>query len=423
MALLDLSLVTRALVRVLEEHIAASPAWQPRPTPSVTPLPPDRIAVNQLGLYLYHVREEPHTRNVADPGLPGTPVRHQPLGLTLYYQMAVNGTESAPTMYEAQLLFGCGLKAFHDVPVLDDSTVVNGVNILQAVGLDGAGNRIRVRLQPVEETDAADYWTAGSTSVRTAAYYEASVVLLESEPPPVRTGRVRHYGVQTFVRGAPRLTASENRLEFNIPGVAVPQELVLRPAEVPVGEQFTLHGSDLSGDDVQIVLRSARWTEDRVTDAGWGVLGADTRLIATVRETVDGEAVLPGIHSARVRVTTYRTMPDGSVRAFPQTSNAVPLTITPRIDGISAPDAAGVFQLQGYTFQHAELEPEDVELFFGPDRATPGTAGSLNPGEFAITADDTIEARLPAGLASGSHVPLRVLVNGAESAPRWVEVP
>lgn len=423
MALLDLSLVTRALVRVLEEHIAASPAWQPRPAPSVSPLPPDRIAVNQLGLYLYHVREEPHTRSVADPYLPGTPVRHQPLGLTLYYQLAINGTESAATMYEAQLLFGCALKAFHDVPVLDDATVVNGVSILQAVGLDGAGNRIRVALQPVEEKDAANYWTAGSTPVRTAAYYEASVVLLESEPPPTRAGRVRVYGVHTSVRGAPRLTASENRLVLAVPGVAVPQEVVLRPAEVPVGGRFALHGSELAGDDVRIVLRSARWTEDRVTDDGWGVLATGTRVLATVRETVDGEAVLPGVHGARVRVTTFRTMPDGSTRALHQTSNAVPVTITPRIDAVTALDPAGVFQIRGYTFQHAELDPEEVELFLGAARAARGTAGSLAPGEYAITAPDTIEARLPAGVEPGAHVPVRVVVNGAESAPRWVEVP
>jgi hypothetical protein len=423
MALLDLSLVTRALARVVEEHVVSSPVWFPRSTPSVSPLPPDQLPIDAAGLYLYHVREDPHTRNLGDPGVGVTPVRHQPLGLSLYYQLSVNGVNTNVTMWEAQLLFGCAIKAFHDVPVITDETVVNGVSILAEVGLDGAGNRIRLTLQPLEERDAPAYWTAGSTALRTAAYYQASVILLEPEPPPDRAGRVRHYGVHTFVRGAPRLTGSENRVEYEIPGVPTVQQVVLRPAEVPVGDRVTFTGVDLAGEETQLILRSARWTEDRVADESWGVAGSDTRAFAMVRETLEGEAVLPGAHAARIRVVNRRRMPDGEFRRFAQASNATAFTIAPRIDAVSALNAAGEFTVTGYVFQHDELAEDDVELFLGAERAERGAAGGLAPGEFAVTAPDTLEARLPAGISAGSFVPVRVLVNGAESPPRWVEAP
>lgn len=423
MALLDLSLVTRALIRVIEAHVSASPAWVPRPTPTVVPLPPDRLAVDALGLYLYHVREEAHYKNTADPHGSAPPVRYQPLALSLYYQLSINGADTPQAMYEAQLLFGCALRALHDVPVLADGTVVNGVDIFDEVGLDGADNRIRVTLQPVPDTEAVSYWTAGSTAVRTAAYYQASVVLLEAEPAPVRAGRVRLYGVHTFLRGAPRLTASENRLVYGVPGVATPQEALLRPAEVPIGGQVAFLGSDLAGEETHLLLTGDRWREPRAADAGWGVAATPTRLLATVRETIDGEAVIPGFYTARARVVTTRTMPDGSVRRFERSSNGTPFAITPRIDAIGAPDALGVFVVTGYPFEHADLDPERVEVFLGADRATRGTAGALSPGEFDITSGTTIEARLPAGTPPGAQVPVRILVNGAESPPRWVESP
>ncbi len=45
-----------------------------------------------------------------------------------------------------------------------------------------------------------------------------------------------------------------------------------------------------------------------------------------------------------------------------------------------------------------------------------GTAGALNPCEYAVTNPANLELRLPAGTSPG-HVPFRLIINGAESPP------
>jgi hypothetical protein len=45
------------------------------------------------------------------------------------------------------------------------------------------------------------------------------------------------------------------------------------------------------------------------------------------------------------------------------------------------------------------------------------------PGEYQVLDDDNLELRLPAGLTTGDELPLRIVVRGIESPPRWVTVP
>jgi len=424
MALLDLSLVTRALILLVEESVAASPAWLPRPRPTVSPQPPDRLAADALGVYLYHMVEDPALKGLPATGSGHPAVRYTPMGLNLYYQLATGVAEDDAGAFQSQLLLGLAVKALHDFPFLNDGTELSGVNIFQNLGLDGEDNRFHLTLQPIPPTEAVSFWTAGTAPLRLAAYYQASVVLLEPESPTAKAGRVFTYGIHSFVTGAPRLEASENRLSFTIPGIAATQEVTLKPAEVPLGSPLTLRGTDLAGDETLLVLEHPDWAEPGVADPAWGVIAAPNRLLATVRETIDGTAVLPGLYSAAARVSRTKEMPDGSTRTFTQTSNRVPVTLTPRVDTpLPVPDGTGVFTVTGATFEHPSLAPEDVEVYLGPEILTPGTAGALAPGEYAVVDANTLEARLPGGLASGSFLPFRLVVRRAESAPAWVEVP
>ena len=137
-----------------------------------------------------------------------------------------------------------------------------------------------------------------------------------------------------------------------------------------------------------------------------------------------GEAVLPGIHAASVRVVRRRTMPGGRVRRFEQTSNQTPFTITPRIDDpIDGPNADNIVTVRGYIFQHDDLDPEDLQVYVGINRLEPDTDDVLGPAEFTVDDVDILRLCLPEGLTPGDHVPFRLLINGAESAPRWIEVP
>ena len=424
MTLLDLSLVTRALVRLIEAHVGASSAWSSSVTLEVSPEPPDRLSGDRtLGLYLYYVSESPFLRNEGLGHL-DSPVRYQPMPLVLHYQLTAHSDiAGADGTYEEQLMFGLALKALHDYPTLSDSTIVSGVTVFPAA-LIGADNRIRVELQQIDPPEARSYWNSDNQAARLAAYYAASVVLLEAEEPQRRPSRVLLPGVQVFVMGAPRLDRSAATLTVTLPGED-PADIEVSPAQLPVGGTVTFSGSGLSGGTIALLLRTARWDDPVEVDAAaWSVAATGTTLSASVQEQADASnAVLPGVHAAIARLTVARELPDGTTRDFDHRSNESPFVILPRIDGATVPDASGEFEVTGYVFQHADLDPADVLVYAGDMRLAPGTAGALAAGEFAVTAATTVDVRLPAGLTSGNDVPVRVFVNRAESLPSWVTVP
>ena len=442
MALLDISLVTQALIRVVKVSVIRSRVWTGTATRwqdvPVVPLPPDQLEQNTLGIYLYHLTEDAHFKNQPSASADVPPVRYTPMGLNLHYQLSINAEEDETHLYRTQLLMGLAVKALHDYPILTDATEISyetSSGIAETVRifdeecepLRDAENRIRLSLQPIPHNEAAGFWTANSAPMRLSAYYQASVILLEPEEPDTRSTRVLRYGVHTFLAGAPRLDGSENTLTFDVPEMGVPQQLKLRPAEVPLGSppdsRVTFTGVDLAGDETHLLLRSARWTTARQADATWSIVVTANRVLAAVGETIDSEDVLPDMYAASVRVIRHRTLPDGSVRSFEQTSNETPFTITPRIDAIGGPDVGGLVTINGYPFQHDDLEPENLQVYLGAERLTRGTAGALERMEFTVTNATTLQLRLPAGLTPGEYVPFRLLINGAESAPRWIEVP
>ena len=156
--------------------------------------------------------------------------------------------------------------------------------------------------------------------------------------------------------------------------------------------------------------------------------GASARLriavFATVQRTIGATVLLPGAYTASVRVSRSFPAPSGGTKQVDQSSNATPFMLVPAVTSFSAVDPlTGVFTLTGATFQDPRLVAGAVRGYIAGVALATGTSGSLNPGEMAITSAATIEMRLPAGLAAGRAVPVRVLVNGAESPPRWVTAP
>ncbi len=433
MALLDISLPTKAIVELLKAHIGQSSAWQFATwgKPLVTSQPPDQLAAGTLGVYLYHVTEEAHLKNQPPNGRDQPPVRFTPMGLCLYYQVSAlgSGAGELATLQE-QIYIGCAVKAMHDYPVVDDDTLVPRrppdapLNVFQQVGLDGAGNRLRISMQPVAYHEASSFWNAASLVPRLAVYYQVSVIMLEPERPASKAGRVLQFGVQSFVGGAPRLDGSENTLSVTAPGSPA-QQIVSRPAEVPVGGALSFTGYNLFGDATRLLLQNFSWPQRIEVDSNWGVVATDDRVLATVQEQADGTPVLPGHYSARVKVVRRRTMPDGSIREFGVMSNDTPFTISARIDSLVF--AGDVGTVKGYAFAPLDaaappFPPDSLQVCVGDAVLTEvlPPAAVLAPGQFVVDDPRTLRFRLPAGLAAGKPVPWRLFVLGAESAPSWV---
>lgn len=420
MAVLDLSIVTKTLVKTLDESFKESPVAPKLPaTPvKVTSLPPDLLPDNSCGIYLYHVVEEAALKNQPWAGRPLSPVRFSPLALNLHYIVCARSTvETEEGPYREQLIMGIALKALHDVPVIDDATLVNGVPVMHVDMLDNE-NKLRLSLRHVPVNEAVSYWTAGSQPLRLCAYYEVSVVLVEPWEPTSAGGRVLTYGVESFIGGLPRLHASRSTITFRIPGESSDRNVEVQPAQVAIGDTFALIGSGLGGGTTEVRIRGEGWAGPRIVDAGWGVNSLGDTAFATVQATADGEPVFPGAYAASVLSTRSTTLSDGTVKTFTVASNETPFQVVPRVTcGPVAP--TGVFTITGGRFAPADHTRTSI----GALQLAVGTAGSLADGEYAIVSESTIEARLPAAQPSGTFVPVRVTIRGAESAPRWVQVP
>lgn len=430
MALLDLSMVTVALTSLVKAHISTSSAWKYPQPPQVTGLPPDKLPAGTLGIYLYHAVEDGYLRNAPALGGDPIPVRLVPMALSLYYQVsAVGDGEGEQSTFKEQVLVGCAAKALHDHPVIDDSTVLRrpppqpALEVLKEAGLDGADNTLRVSLQPITAHEAPSFWTSGSSATRLAMYYQVSAVLLEPERPRSMAGRVFRYGVQTFVGGAPRLDGAQNTLHVEVPDLP-PQDVIARPAEVPVGGTVMFTGYNLAGDDVRLVLQHVRADPVEVDSSSWAVNGTADQVTATIAENAaPGHPVLPGTYTARVRVLRRLELPGGGTRDVPVLSNGTPFSVSARIDDLTF--AADVGTVTGYTFRTPdasvpEFPPEAVQVAVGDTVLTERTnAAPLASGEFRVDSAHQLQFRLPTGLTPGAAVSLRLFVLGAESPPRW----
>jgi Pvc16 N-terminal domain len=440
MALLDLSLVTKTLLNLIDKHIGSLPAAEKAkllPSWTVSPLPPDRLTGDHaIGVYLYHAVEDAYRKNLAPPGPDFPPVALTPMGLHLYYQVSAHsdaitdiGTENEQT------LMGFAIKGLHDHPVVDATTQIGGFTIFPT-DLQGTDNRFIIDLLPIQADQALQYWTPGSSAARFAAYYKVSVTLLEPEPARSRSGRVLLYGVYSFIGGSPRLDSSKSEVIFRIPGESTDRTAEVQPAEAPVGGKISFSGSNLAGDSTTLLIKNARLAQPIEVGNDWGVLATDSEIRIVVQPNLGTSPTLPGVYSAIAKVTETRRMPDNSVRAFPKTSNEVPFIVTPKVEQPITLTAPDTFTVNGGIFKDLTLPqsvpplpgnvepPGSVQVFVGPNSLTPRVASSLAPGEFEVVNAARLRFRFPvAGTNSGDTALFRVLVNGAESAPNWVTVP
>ena len=67
----------------------------------------------------------------------------------------------------------------------------------------------------------------------------------------------------------------------------------------------------------------------------------------------------------------------------------------------------------------------DIVLYIGSERLDPRVPpAALLPGQFEVLNATTVRFRFPVPkLVSGTQVPLRLMIRGAENAPLWVPVP
>jgi len=466
MTLLDLSKVTSTLMKLLKLNIKRLSGINV----NMTPQPPDKVGgdTNQLSLHLYHVAEDGFYKNALGPGSDIPNVARTPMALNLFYILtAHHETENQEDALTEQKLMGYALKTFHDFPVITDQTQIDGTFIIEPLDpeLHGHDNTLQVVMRPVSPEDALGFWNSEqSKTTRLSAYYEVRVVMLEPEEPKTMPGIVLNLGTFLLQIGTPHLDRSQSLVGFKIPQrnggtvhqvEATPARVTLDNSATPptVHNRLLLLGTNLTiGKSRSLFFRNGIWVKlpppagpveqtvvDLAENPDWEV-GFQTdrvaiKLASTLRHVKpDGTTVdlpmLPGFYSAFVRAVKEEKVISNELKQISVSSNEIGFAVAPRIVGHGAPDANDTIQIDlGSEFDLLDINlPEDAiqvivdgEVYTRVNVDPPADAKEC----FVTNTPSNlirIKPHFPVTVTEPQAHPFRLIVNGAESAPFWIEL-
>jgi hypothetical protein len=475
MALRNLYRVTNTLINLLTQNITKNIDMSLNDQLTVTAIPPDKVEnpSNMLSLHLYHVAEDPYYKNALGPGSDVPNVAKAPMALSLFYILTAHHELDPIFDAEAQQkLMGYALKTFHDFPVITDQTRVNGTGILDE-DLRGKDNSLQVILRSVSAEDALAFWNSEQTrTARLSAYYEVRVVMLEPEEPKTMPGIVLNLGTFLVQIGAPHLDRSQSLVQFKIPQKnggtvhqveATPARVTLdnsaSPPEPPEAHnRLQLLGTNLTiGRSRSLFLKNGIWAKlappdgpveqtvvDLAENPDWKVEFQTDRVAIKLASTLrhvkpDGTTVdlpiLPGFYSAFIRSVKDEKVISNELKQITVSSNEVGFAVAPRIVGHEAPEPDGSITVNvGTEFSLLDVHlPADsiqvivsgvVYVLHKPDPNT-----MFKQGQFRLESDLTagvnrvvIQSHFDVSATELQAHPFRLIVNGAESAPFWIEL-
>lgn len=452
MALLDLASVTRSFMKLLAENINQSYYDELMPVVTVTAQAPDKVGAvdNTLSVFLYHVAEDPYYKNFEGPGSGDRNIARTPMALCLYYILTPHheGGDPEDNPLFQQTLMGYALKTLHDYPIVTDDTTIGGVAILHE-DMDDSHNPIQIILRPVGPEDALAFWgSEDQQTARLAAYYEVRVILLEPDEPTTVVAPVLSLGTYLYQLGTPHLQGSSSQLPFTLPTSAggssqlvtlTPARVSTDPGENPPHNQLELVGHNLAGGQArQLWLRNAAFTTGPLpidlaltnnTDNGWAMTVSDGKLVLDLSETLyylddnDDEqsiTLLPGIYTTFLRVQMSERMVADQLVPITNDSNEIALVVIPRI--ASATPDGGTNKVDVSIVTTFELNEPTLELRLYVDgQAYTQNTGTAVAGEYEVLGETTLRFHALFDVEVTGEHPIRLVVNGAESAPYWVE--
>jgi hypothetical protein len=457
--------VTKTLADLLSQNITQNIDKNLSGLLTVTAIPPENVEnpSNTLSLFLYHVGEDPYYKNAPGPGNDVPNVAKSPMALSLFYILtAHHEIEKNFDAETQQKLMGYALKTFHDFPVVTRRTQVNGVQLLDS---DFGSDTIQIILRTVTPEESLAFWKSeDKRTARLSAYYEVRVIMLEPEPPKTVPGIVLNLGSFLLQLGSPNLERSQSVVRFKIPeknGGAI-QEIQATPAQVVVDNSatppsahnhFLLLGTNLNaGKSRSLILKNSIWAnlsslagppEDIVIDLAvnpeWSLEFRPDRVTVKVASTLrdiksDGTTLdlplLPGFYTASERVIVAEKVINNELKRIVQSSPEVSFAVAPRIEGHDPPDGAGNIQINiGPEFDVLDTNFSDDAIQVSVDGevySRVDTDPPANVKEFFVANSPSnlirIRPHFPVVVTQPEAHALGIVINGAQSAPFWIEV-
>jgi hypothetical protein len=177
---------------------------------------------------------------------------------------------------------------------------------------------------------------------------------------------------------------------------------------------------------------------DLAEESNWQLEFAADRVTLQVAPTLsrltsngmtDALTLLPGIYSASVQTVQTEQVINNQLKQIMATSNEVSFAIAPRIASHDNPDTDGTIQINlgdEFDLTDAGLELQVVvagEVYEGVETNPPSTPGqfvALN--DPSATPANSIKISPSANFDAAIPQPFQLIINGAESAPFWIEV-
>lgn len=305
---------------------------------TVTTKPPDKArdnngnANNQVNLFLYQTKENAAWRNMdipnqVKPGETGLP----PLALNLYYMLtayAQNDDFPEPTSHN---LLGEAMSVFHDYSVLKPEDIKNALPAADVTKYDlyNQIERVKITPQSLSLDELSKMWTTFQTQYRISTAYEVSLVLIESTrlpktPLPVLSRSSGDTGVTTQADITPPyptlLTVNFTAIEQAREDLPAYQKKLLQKPAANLGDELTLTGYNLEGNNVEIVFNNPQLTAPNII-----TIPATARTPTEIQFTIDTtqpDKWCPGLY------TVIANIEDRS-------SNGLPLPIAPTIENLA----------------------------------------------------------------------------------------
>ena len=423
----DLAQVTDVLISNLTDEIKNSPRYlQQHFQFDVTGLMPAAARAeggNTLSLYLLHVGRDPNWRNTPVQGKGGQVNTSQPLSLNLSYLLTAY---SEKNWQMEQYLMSVALAYFHAHPLYISSS---------------AEFTITVEADSIEEMSRL--WQAITVPIRLSAMFRVAVIFLTPENPPSEEMRPP---VEVSLSVGADLNAPISVPEPHLFEVAMqvayrvspdPNDpritpLPKKPTGI-AGETIRVRGSGLDGSDGVAVYLSPLGGGAEWPITGWRIMGTsasgtagDGDELVLALPTIYGPLPAPGTAPLVTPPPgAYQITVGNTSTVTPFRSNALELLIAPEVNGIGP--GAPLLTADGskvYSFTAGGLIDMETSVFI--DQTALAMGAVVAPGTATVDAvTGKVSLMLPTtGFASGSYVPVRVVVNAIEALPGWwIKVP
>lgn len=393
---LAIATVTTALAQIVrtavQSVVSGSDVLTERP--DSTPPPGPRVR-----LFLHQVSPNGALRNHDLPtrGANGNLTKRPTAALDLHYLLAFYGNEID---LEPQRMLGAAVRDIHAKPVLMRQMIQDAVAsepFLAGSNLADAVEQVKFTPLPLSLEELSKLWSVFfQAPYALSVAYQGTVVLIESEDnvpaalPVLRRGLVDQ-GVDTVLGPFPSI----ERIHI---GVSEEAEKRPRPPSYPsaqLGSLLTISGHNLGGDTVTV-----RFNHARLPIAQTVIIPPGSRSSTELTMALPDDAAAQSEWAAGLYTVSIVVSNGGTER----TTNQLPLSVAPKIRGITPPnpiarDASGNVTLtitcspQVRPAQRATVLIMDREVTAVPDPVEAGTLEVFIEGA-PVVADAVVFVRI-----------------------------